>query len=90
MPFDQTDGNIQGYSRGVDIAINPIAVRPTKVLMHEIGHVILGHTLPHSLDDYRTHRGIREFQAEAVAYLTMNVTPDFLEVGFISVLIQHH
>jgi hypothetical protein len=72
VPFDQINGNVQGYSAGVDIAINPVAVHPEKTLMHELGHVVLGHTLPHSLDDYQTHRGIKEFQAEATAYLTMN------------------
>jgi hypothetical protein len=72
VPFEEVNGNIQGYSSGVDIAINPTAVRPAKTLMHEMGHVILGHTLPHALGDYATHRGIKEFQAEAIAYLTMN------------------
>jgi hypothetical protein len=32
----------------------------------------LGHTLPSTHDEYVTHRGIGEFQAEAVAYLSMN------------------
>jgi hypothetical protein len=72
VPFDDTRGNLQGYSHGTEIAISPIAVRPTKTRFHELGHVLLGHTLPHALDDYQTHRGIKEFQAEAVAYLAMN------------------
>jgi hypothetical protein len=72
VPFDDTNGNLQGYSHGLEIAINPVAVRPTKTRFHELGHVVLGHTLPHALDDYQTHRGIKEFQAEAVAYLCMN------------------
>jgi hypothetical protein len=71
-PFDETNGNVQGWSRGAEIAISPVAVRPTKTLMHELGHVVLGHTLPHAYEDYATHRGIKEFQAEAVAYLAMN------------------
>lgn len=72
VPFDETNGNIQGYSHGTEIAINPVAVRPAKMLMHELGHVVLGHTLPHAYEDYAIHRGVKEFQAEAVAYLTMN------------------
>jgi hypothetical protein len=72
VPFDDTLGNLQGYSSGTEIAINPIAIRPTKTRFHELGHVVLGHTLPHSYEDYATHRGIKEFQAEAVAYLCMN------------------
>jgi hypothetical protein len=72
VPFDQINGNVQGVSSGVEIQVNPLAVHPEKTLMHELGHVVLGHTLPHSLEDYQAHRGIKEFQAEATAYLTMN------------------
>jgi hypothetical protein len=71
VPFDALSGNLQGYSRGRDIAINPVAVNPTKTRFHEIGHVVLGHTAPGALAEYQQHRGIFEFQAEATAYLTM-------------------
>lgn len=54
---------MQGYSRGAEIAINPVAVRPVKTLMHELGHVVLGHTLPHAYEDYAIHQVIKEFQA---------------------------
>ncbi len=72
VPFTALSGNLQGYSRGHDIAISPIAVNPAKTRFHELGHVVLGHTMPESLAEYETHRGIMEFQAEATAYLTMN------------------
>ncbi len=72
VPFDELNGNVQGFSRGHDISINPVAVNPAKTLIHEIGHVVLGHTAPESLSKYVTHRGVKEFQAEATAYLTMN------------------
>ena len=72
VPFTALSGNVQGYSRGHDIAISPIAVNPAKTRFHEIGHVVLGHTLPENVGQYATHRGIFEFQAEATAYLTMN------------------
>ncbi len=72
VPFDELSGNLQGYSRGHDIAINPIAVNPAKTRFHEIGHVVLDHTAPEALAEYQTHRGVMEFQAEATAYLTMN------------------
>jgi hypothetical protein len=72
VPFDALDANLQGYSIGTEIALSPIAVHPEKTLIHELAHVILGHTIPHSLDEYRTHRGEKEFQAEATAYLTLN------------------
>ncbi len=72
MPFRKNDANIQGYARGREIALNPFAVHPGKTLMHEIGHVVIGHTLPETITEYETHRGIMEFQAEATAHLTMN------------------
>jgi hypothetical protein len=70
--FESISGNTQGYSRGVEFAINPIAVNPTKTRFHEIAHIVLGHTIPARHEEYATHRGIGEFQAEAVAYLAMN------------------
>ncbi|MEO7075757.1 MAG: hypothetical protein ABI068_10680 [Ktedonobacterales bacterium] len=72
IPFEHLNGNVQGYSVGREIAINPMAVNATKTLFHELGHVVLGHTVASSLGEYATHRGIMEFQAEAAAYLTMH------------------
>jgi hypothetical protein len=72
VAFDQTSGNTQGYSVGVEMAINPTAVNPTKTRFHELAHIVLGHTVPHHYEEYQTHRGMQEFQAEAVAYLAMN------------------
>lgn len=72
LPFDEPNGNVQGYSRGREVAINPVAVNPAKTLMHELGHVVLGHTIATTFGEYATHRGVMEFQAEATAYLTMN------------------
>jgi hypothetical protein len=40
-----------------------------KTVAHEIGHIVLGHTTHYDLD---MHRGMREFEAEATAYLFMN------------------
>jgi hypothetical protein len=71
-PFASASGNTQGYAHGVEFAINPIAVNPTKTRFHEIAHIVLGHTIPARYGEYATHRGIGEFQAEAVAYLAMN------------------
>lgn len=72
VPFEELNGNVQGYSRGREFAINPVAVNPLKTTFHELGHIVLGHTAPAQLEEYRQHRGIREFQAEATAYLSMN------------------
>jgi len=72
VAFESMNGNSQGYSRGSEIAINPVAAYPLKTLMHELGHCVLKHTTPEGLAEYQTHRGLMEFQAEGTAYLTMN------------------
>lgn len=66
IPFERTNGNVQGYANKNGIAINPLAVNPTKTLFHEIAHKVLGHTESTDL-----HKGIKEFQAECTAYLLM-------------------
>lgn len=40
--------------------------------MHELGHIVLGHTVKESQAEYQAHRGLMEFQAEATAYLVTN------------------
>src|SRR5215469_16793507 len=72
VSFENTNGNLQGWSHGTEFAIKPIAINRLKTTYHEIGHIVLGHTLPHHYEDYQAHRGILEFQAEAVSYLVMN------------------
>lgn len=72
VPFDNTSGNLQGYSRGLEFAINPIAANRNKTVFHELMHIVLGHTLPHHYEEYQAHRGIMEGQAESGAYILMN------------------
>lgn len=72
VPFNELNPNIQGYSRGRNIAINPVAVNPNKTLIHEMAHIVLGHTVPEAFKEYVTHRGLKEFEAEATAYLALN------------------
>lgn len=70
VPFEKADGNCQGYARKREIAINPVAQLPRKTFFHELGHVILGHTLENDFDDgERTPRNLREVEAESVALL---------------------
>jgi antirestriction protein ArdC len=69
VDYKLLDGNTQGYSTGREFALNPVAAHPMKTLFHELGHIVLGHTAEDKLAEYQTHRGIKEFQAEAVAYL---------------------
>jgi hypothetical protein len=68
VPFTELNGNTQGYARNREIAINPVAQIPEKTLLHEMAHVVLGHTLEHSFaDGEKTPRSLREVEAEAVA-----------------------
>lgn len=80
VTFQHLDGNCQGYSTGREYAINPIAANPTRTTYHELGHIVLGHTESDELAEYQHHRGIKEFQAEATSFLTMNelelITPE--------------
>lgn len=71
VPFEHYDGNAQGYSYDRNVAINPVAVYPFKTLVHELGHVVGGHTTNDGMDEYRQHRGVMEFEAEATAFLTL-------------------
>ncbi len=70
--FRMADGNTQGYSKEREYAVSPVAAHPMKTTFHELAHIVLGHTTKDELAEYNTHRGIREFQAEATAYLLAN------------------
>lgn len=72
IDFNHLNGNIQGYSVGKNFAINPVAKYPVKTTFHELGHIVLGHTSPDKTAEYEQHRGVQEFQAEAVAYICLN------------------
>ena len=43
-PFAIMDGNTQGYAKGQNISISPLAALPHKTTFHELAHVVLGHT----------------------------------------------
>lgn len=68
VPFDATDGNTQGYSSAQSIAISPVAALPHKTLMHEVAHIILGHTKP----ECNVRRNVQELAAESVALLVLD------------------
>jgi N-terminal domain of anti-restriction factor ArdC len=63
VPFRELNGNVQGFSWGRNIAINPVATDPLGTTYHELGHVVLGHTEPDKATQYVLHRGVYEFQA---------------------------
>ena len=71
VPFNHTDGNVQGWSRGLELAINPLAVNRNKTVFHELGHIVLGHTLPSLHERYAQHRGLMEGEADGTALLSM-------------------
>lgn len=72
VAFEHVDGNIQGYSRGNELAINSVAKYPVKTLIHGMWHIVIGHTVPERLSEYQEHRRIFEFEAAGTAYLVMN------------------
>src|SRR5205823_1995831 len=65
VPYELIDGNVQGCSWKREFAINPVAVEPKHTTFHEIGHIMLGHTVREgrSPSAYAAHRGVQEFQA---------------------------
>jgi hypothetical protein len=72
VPFELTDGNVQGYARKREIAISPLAQLPHKTRFHELGHVLLGHTAEADFNDGELTPGsLREVEAEAVALICL-------------------
>jgi len=69
-PFEEMNGNIQGFANGREIAVNPLAALPHKTTFHEVAHIVLGHTTSEKLvDEEQTSRHIREVEAESVALI---------------------
>ena len=69
-PFDEINGNVQGFAHQREIAVSPIAELPLKTTLHEMAHVVLGHTTSQKLVDLEhMDRNIREVEAEAVALI---------------------
>ena len=70
VEFTLTDGNVQGYARGREVAISPLAAMPHKTLFHELAHIEIGHTAESDFTDSEaTPRNLREVEAESVAML---------------------
>ncbi len=65
-PFDHMNGNVQGYAKGRTVRVSPIAQNPTATLFHELAHIVLGHTDPHT---QQLARDIREAEAETALIL---------------------
>jgi hypothetical protein len=71
IPFEMLNGNCQGYAKGRQIAINPVAQMPAKTTFHELAHIELGHTSEAVHDSETLPRTLREVEAEAVALLCL-------------------
>jgi antirestriction protein ArdC len=70
VAFDLLDGNCLGFARQRSIAINPVNPMPIKTTLHELAHVLLGHTAEGEQSDSElTPKNLRECEAEAVALL---------------------
>jgi len=74
VDFTSSNYNCQGYAYKNSIAINPAAKYPLKTAIHEIAHVLLGHTkdTQHS-DSLTLEPSVMEVEAESVAYLVMSI-----------------
>jgi hypothetical protein len=70
VAFDALNGNVLGFARGREIAVNPVNPLPHKTRFHEVAHVLLGHTAEgDQADDEHMPRNLQECEAEAVAML---------------------
>lgn len=73
VPFDLVDGNVQGFALRRTVAISPVAARPLATLLHELAHVVLGHTSTDARreDGETIGRAAEEVEAESVAFLVL-------------------
>ena len=67
--FAMMNGNVLGYAHGHAVAVSPLGDHQTNTLVHEIAHVILGHTDEKMVDGKRLGRDLKEMEAECVALL---------------------
>lgn len=71
IPFEMLNGNCQGYAKGRQIAINPLAQLSIKTTLHELAHIELGHTAEAVHDSETLQRSLKEVEAESVALLCL-------------------
>lgn len=70
VEYESMNGNSQGYATRRQVALSPMAVAPFKTLVHEMAHVLLGHTGQATMTDAETLTySIAEAEAESVALL---------------------
>jgi len=71
VPFTHEDGNCLGFAtQKREISVSPLSPRPERTLMHEIGHILLGHCEKGGQVDIETFSySTHEVEAEAFSYL---------------------
>lgn len=75
VAFDMPDGNCMGYAFDRKFAVNPLNTHPNSTTMHELAHIVLGHTQEDGkwIDSAdRTPTSIREAEAEATSYIVLD------------------
>jgi antirestriction protein ArdC len=71
ISFEMMNGNCQGYAKGRQISVNPVAQMPAKTTFHELAHIELGHTTEAVHDSENLPRNLKEVEAESVALLCL-------------------
>ena len=72
--FTESNYNVQGYAYKRVIAVNPAAKYPLKTSIHEMAHILLGHTTDSVITDTDTlTRDAKEVEAEGATYLVMAI-----------------
>lgn len=94
VQFRHTNGNVHGYASGRKVAVSPVATFPLKTLIHEMAHVMLGHTaLPGSAipadEGIPTTRSLEEVEAESVALLVCDAMGKGESASHSRAYIQH-
>jgi len=69
VDYTSINGNSQGYAQtGARVlAINPVAEKPCKTMIHEIAHILLNHF------ERDIPRNIKEAEADSVAFIVLNM-----------------
>jgi hypothetical protein len=91
VPFFGDPQRDYGISGGLEFGINPKAPRPLHTLIHELGHICLGHTLVRHDEEFTEPLRIREYSADSVAYIFMHDqgVQDQMDVPRVQSLMKH-
>lgn len=80
VSFIDTNGNCMGYSQGRYFAVNPLNKHANATMMHELAHIVLGHTeesqFPMVDGRNRTPTDVRELEAECTALIILDQLGD--------------